>query len=103
MLALERANEVKAVKAYWRKRVRAAPRRESILLAADLVEDTPGPLGSTMVWEVLGWVRRLGRTKPTEVIAERMLDEAGVSQFRKLGDLTPRQRSALAEVLRRAA
>lgn len=89
MQALARANRVRLARAELK---RAIGRGEIDL--ADVIEDCPWEAESMTVAELLTSQARWGRTR-----ARRLLQEAELSEDKRLGVLTPRQRALLASNL----
>jgi hypothetical protein len=96
MRALERANEVRCSRARLHRDV-ARGRRS----AAEVILDPPAEARTATVGELLTWQRGWGAVR-----AERFLAALGaerlafVSVVRALQDVTPRERSVIAERLR---
>lgn len=98
MQALGRANEVRLTNANFRRTVAAKPPREAAELVAYTVEhehddDSYGALATD---RLLRFIPHLGQQKVT-----KCLMAAGVvNQSKRLRDLTPRQRAAVAAQVR---
>jgi hypothetical protein len=98
MQALARANEVRGRNASFRRTVAAMPSRAGAELVADVVETDyeHETLGTLPMDRLLMTVSGLGEHKTA-----RCLAAAGVgSHHKRLRDLTPRQRAAVAAQLR---
>ncbi|HEX2097175.1 MAG TPA: hypothetical protein VHF50_07395 [Solirubrobacterales bacterium] len=89
MQALARANRVRLARAELK---RSIARGE--VDVADVVRDCPWETESMPLAELLTSQRRWGRTR-----ARKLLQSLGLSENKRLGTLTPRQRSLLASAL----
>jgi hypothetical protein len=87
--ALERANRVRLARADLKRKVAAGD-----LTAADVILSSPWQAESMSVSELLMSQRRWGRTR-----CRRLLTSLGVSENKRIGTLTQRQRIALAAML----
>ncbi len=98
--ALETANAVRVWREGARATVAALPHREGKLAVARLLTRRVPPrrtdyLATLPVYKILDWVYRWERRRTTGVLAG-----AGISsEMRAIGELTERQRHALADVL----
>lgn len=98
MANLEYANQVRVGIARVRKEILAMPKCDAALLVADLLESdtTHQYFGYLSVFRALDTIRSIGRVKIAWIVRE-----AGVlTGDRKIRDLTPRQRHAIASLLR---
>ena len=93
--ALARANRIREARALLLQRMFAMDMGESFLFAADLIEDLPDVLESLELRKFLKRVRRCGETEKAQLLAVLAVDEV-----RRLGELTPRQRSVFSAALR---
>ena len=96
MTALQRANEVRLGRAALKREVAGEQdvARGRARLAA-LLEDPPSALASLPIGEALLWPRRHGRRT-----VGRFLVVAGCREHKRVGELTERQRRAIAVALR---
>jgi hypothetical protein len=94
MSALSLANEVRFAHAQARHQIASLPPHASREAAAQVLESDPSCEGMT-VYRLLTACRRLGPAK-----AHNLCARAGVPGTKALGDLTDRQRDALASRLR---
>lgn len=88
--ALVAANDVRAARAVWKREVRQMPEIGALAGAVGMVIDPPRWAESWRVAEMLDVVPRIG---PFQV--RRALVACGVTEGRRLGQLTARQREAL--------
>jgi hypothetical protein len=96
VMALERANVVRRSRARLRRDV-AMGRRS----AAELVLDPPVEALTATIGELLAWQRRWGSVRVERFLAALRADGlAFVSVVRAVQDMTPRERSVIAERLR---
>jgi len=93
--ALAEANRVRLGRAALLKPLAFSSTPESCRRAADLIEDTPELLASLTVGKFLDHVHRVGQST-----VERIVEACGVFEGKPLGEITPRQRAALAAALR---
>lgn len=96
--ALHIANHVKNARGALLARMAALTPHESCDFAADLIGDLPEVLLSLDAIKFVTRVRRIGATA-----AEQTLELCGIPQRTRLGELTPRQRTALESSLRTRA
>lgn len=100
--ALKVANRVRLARAAFRAELRSLPAGEGLALLAAGFEDAvwcaAGPVASERVEVVFSWPRGVG----APVVAE-LLAVVGCSAFRRVDELTERQRAAGAAALRRAS
>jgi hypothetical protein len=89
MQALARANRVRLARAQLK---RAIARGETEV--AEVIRDCPWETESMSLAELLTSQRRWGRTR-----ARKFLQSLGLSENKRLGTLTPRQRTLLATAL----
>lgn len=89
MQALARANRVRLARAELK---RSIGRGE--VDVADVIRDCPWETESMTLTELLTSQRRWGRTR-----ARKLLQSLGLSENKRLGTLTPRQRALLASAL----
>jgi hypothetical protein len=87
--ALGKANRVRLARAALKRRVAAGD-----LTAAEVILSCPWQANSMIISELLMSQRRWGRTR-----CRRLLTSLGVSENKRLGTLTERQRIALAAML----
>lgn len=78
-----------------RRDVRALGYVDAILAVAYLIDESPAYLGTVPVYDVIRWPKHMHWK-----IVLRLLNEASVSEFRIVRDLTDRQRNALVQGLR---
>lgn len=97
MDALDRANEVKHVQKQLRDDLRGLDQHEARRRAADWIEQAPDHPCARMH---TGWLLR-ACPRVGAALSNRWLRFAGVvTDSRKVGDLTPRQRERLVQALR---
>ena len=89
MRALERANTVRLARAELKRAIARGDRN-----AADVVRDGPWETESMTISELLTSQRRWGRTR-----ARKLLQTLALSENKRLGTLTPRQRALLTSAL----
>lgn len=99
MQALEKANQTRFKRAEYRASVEALSTVDGQARVAELVLEMPPELATLRVMDLLDWIHRVGVSQ-----ARRMLRSLGalgcvISEHRALGDLTVRQRKALASYL----
>jgi hypothetical protein len=87
--ALQRANEVRLARADLKRRV--ADGEQTV---ADVVLESPWEAKSMTVADLLMSQRRWGRTR-----CRRFLAQAGLSETKRIGSLTDRQRRVVADQL----
>ena len=87
--ALQRANRVRLARAAMKRRVAAQEE-----FVAQIILSSPWEAQSMSILELLMSQRRWGRTR-----SRRVLLGLGIPENKRIGTLTDRQRSALAEVL----
>lgn len=92
--ALARANQVRAERARLKRALRETPHEEAAWLAAGVVQEPPGWADSMRVWDLL-----LGLPKFGQVKVGRTLLKLGISQGKRVGGLSPRQRKLLVDEL----
>lgn len=104
MDALAFANEIRLRQAHLRKELKALGYRPALREVADLIDsdDPDEPVARLRVVRLLGFVPRLGPATSARVLAAAF-GAVPPSQGRRVGELTRRQRSVLAGVLRRVA
>jgi len=99
--ALKVANRVRLARAAFRAELRSLPAGEGLALLAASFEDAAwcaaGPVASERVEVVLSWPRVEG------AVAQECLAVIGCSEFRRVNELTERQRAAGVTVLRHFA
>lgn len=98
MAALERANETRFRRGALRKEIHALDceaGRHAVAAILDLPPADLEVLASLPVVEMLTWVRRMAYTN-----AARFVTVVGASEWKTIGQLTPRQRELLAALLR---
>lgn len=89
MTALARANQVRLQRAYLKRQVRAGERT-----AAEVLSAPPEEAQTMIVTELLMAQVRWGRTR-----TRRVLLHAAVPEHKRVGELTARQRDAIAAAL----
>jgi hypothetical protein len=95
MLALRRANEIRAARVAVKREIRSFDSAaESRLRAAEILLRPPDAIGRMSVLDFLCWPRRT-----RAYAAHRILLAAQVSETRPVGDLTDRERRSLAQAL----
>ena len=95
--ALERANKVRTTQAAFARQVSRVPTREGCELVAAAIE--AGTVESFAVGRLLRSIRVIGHQKML-----RLLDMASIrSESRRVGELTDRQKTRLATLLRARA
>jgi hypothetical protein len=87
--ALAKANQVRLARAQLRRRI-----AEGDVSAANVILEAPHEADSWAVWEVLVSQRRWGASK-----ARKFLSSNNISETKRVGQLTPRQRQLLASQL----
>lgn len=96
LTALRRANEVRLARAATRRELRTSPTAEAARRrCAELLEHPPAHLATTNVVDLLAYCHRMGPT-----LARQVLRRHRVGEHRVVGQLTDRQREALARDLR---
>jgi hypothetical protein len=90
---LAQANEIRHARRELKGRVRAAGRDGARTIAACIVADE-GTVRTMWVIDLLDYIPRIG-----SAVAATMMGRAGIGLTRRCGDLTVRQRSALAAAL----
>ena len=90
MQALDRANDVRLARAALKRKVAAGR-----VAAAEIVEQAPPETETMTIAELLTSQRRWGSIR-----ARKFLAPLALSETKRLGTLTPRQRSMLADELR---
>lgn len=99
LIALESANQVRISVADMKHRIRTQPRILGMRLVAELLLDPPEFVGTIRIGRLLRSIRGIGISK-----AHGWLYAADVrSEDRRVRELSVRQRSVLAELLRAAA
>lgn len=93
MRALERANEIRLARAALKRKVAAGKAS-----AADVVEEVPPETESMTIAELLTSQKRWGRIR-----GRKFLAPLAIGENKRLGSLTDRQRSMLADELRNEA
>lgn len=94
--ALERANTVRFARADLKRRIASAGSMSAgLAAAADVVEFPPSAAEGMTVYDLLDAAPRVGRE-----LAIRRLKAMRLSETKQLGDLTARQRTLAAAVLR---
>lgn len=97
MQALTRANDVRRNTAELKNQIRALSPRAGAELAADIIENDEDELcGAIRILALLLCVRRLGEHK----VMKCLITAGIVNADRRLRDLTPRQRKAVAAQVR---
>lgn len=94
MTALARANEIRMARATLKRDLYALPKEQSRNLAAVILLDPPWEAETMRISDLLKATRSLGPSK-----ARMILKATGVSEFRKLCDLTERERGVLARAV----
>ncbi len=89
MQALARANEVRLARAALKRDIRAG-RRDVI----EIVAECPWQAESMSLLELLGSQRRWGRAR-----SRKLLSSVGLTEMKRLGSLTQRQRGILVRAL----
>lgn len=89
MQALARANRVRLARAALKRSIGRGD-----VDVADVIRDCPWETESMTLAELLTSQRRWGRTR-----ARKLLQSLGLSENKKLGTLTPRQRALLSSAL----
>ncbi|HEX9966418.1 MAG TPA: hypothetical protein VGB06_00580 [Solirubrobacterales bacterium] len=89
MQALARANRVRLARAELKRSIGRGD-----VDVADVIRDCPWETESMTLAELLTSQRRWGRTR-----ARKLLQSLGLSENKKLGTLTPRQRALLSSAL----
>jgi hypothetical protein len=95
MDALAKANDIRITRARKLNQLFDQPSRDGCFTAARWLEHPERWLEPTPVYRLLVKIRRVGPSK-----ARTMLRHAQVDPFRRVGDLTDRQRRALVVELR---
>lgn len=94
MVALRKAERVRVERARIKRELHALPHDEGRVEAARLIVNPPAELQNMTLFEFLGAIRRVGRTR-----VKRWLNELRMSESRTIGALTDRQRALVAGVL----
>jgi hypothetical protein len=98
MRALARANEIRLERAAIKRRLAGATdQRKARELCAKVLLEPPSSVANMTAFQLVMACRRTGLAAATRIISA-----AGISQYRHVGALTDRQRSALVEALVRA-
>ena len=95
MEALRLANTIRFKRADDKRRVAAATGPGSYHVVADLIDRAPDHLARLPMLTLVKWPKRMGNHR-----ADRLLQDHNMSGGRRLGDLTSRQREAIAASLR---
>lgn len=95
LLALDRANGVRAEGSLVKQRIRRLPRSESRDLVVSLLENPPEGVMALTVWGLLRAVRGGSETR-----VRLWLGRAGLFPQKRVRELTVRQRLELAGILR---
>jgi hypothetical protein len=95
MQALKKANDIRFRRADDKRRIAEATGPRSYHVVADLIERAPEHLGRVPMLTLAKWPKRMGAFR-----AERLLADHSITPGRLLGQLTLRQRQALAASLR---
>ncbi len=85
MVALERANKIRLARAEIKRSIGRGD-----VSICDVIRDCPWEMESIALAELLTSQRRWGRTR-----ARKLLQAVALSENKRLGTLTPRQRSLL--------
>jgi hypothetical protein len=89
MEALQHANEVRLTRAEWKREVKRAPSRDTVLLPLlEADEDGWSPFDTMRIGDYLRSIPKVGMVK-----VGRVLRWAGISPAKTLGGLTTRQRA----------
>jgi hypothetical protein len=91
LLALERANAIRRARAELKRRI-----SDGQLSAAELILNSPVEASSWPVADVLASQQNWGSAK-----SQKFLSRHGISELKRVGELTERQRRLLAGELRR--
>lgn len=92
---LEKANRNRLARAKLRKEVTGLRREEGLALVADLIETKVEPIQRMLVYDLVCWIRLIGPQR-----APDYLNGCGVSEYTKVGRLTPRQSGLIQNRLR---
>ncbi|HWF25991.1 MAG TPA: hypothetical protein VG275_11115 [Solirubrobacteraceae bacterium] len=92
--ALDRANEVRVRRAAEGRKIEAAPADRAKAMFADLLVSCPAWLESEPIGR---WLARLPRYGPSRI--EKLLERRKISELRRIGALTIRQRRELVRAL----
>lgn len=95
MVALQQANKLRLLRAKDKREIASLPRGEAFGVCAAILEEVPAHWKSAVPLELLSAVKFVGR-----YYALSWLRRAGVQEGRRLSELTERQRSVLAGLLR---
>lgn len=102
--ALTIANAIRLERAAYRRHLRQLPNGPSAEALAELLEadELPRWITSAMIVDVLTWPTRWGLSRAKRALrkATGQLPYAGVSEHRRVGDLSDRERFAIAGQLR---
>lgn len=99
--ALDRGNVIRVARAGLRVEVVRQSRASGCDRVADLLDEPPEELLSAAIYDVLLWINRMGRSRARSILAHA--DEWVIGERRRIRDLTPRQRAAVADYLRASA
>ena len=92
--ALLQANAIRSERAGFKRDLRAAGAEEARWIAGRLLEAPPWWAESWVVWDLLLGLPKFGRVK-----VSKLLHRIGISQRRRVGGLSARQRRELQEAL----
>jgi hypothetical protein len=92
--ALAWANHIRSERARLRRALREVPREDSAWMAAGIVLEPPDWAQSLRVYELLTHIRYWGQAK-----AGKVLLRLGISQAKRVGGLSDRQRRLLVDEL----
>ena len=93
--ALANANKVRVARAAWKREVRELDHTDGILLAIDVLQNTPAWFGTMKVTDLLCSVRKFG---PYTV--QQLLGRLAISERKTVGGLTHRQKHILLTALK---
>jgi hypothetical protein len=89
---------VRSTRLALHRSIAEVPRLSGCLRVAELLEDPPDVLGRVKVVDLLQWIHRVGSSQARGILMHA--DELGpISELRRVGDLTQRQRYAIADHL----
>lgn len=94
MNALENANRIRYQRAALKAEIKELGRKEGSALLADAIEAMPDWIARAGALEVIGWAPRIGSGTADEIYARLCQSQ------RRLCELSPRQRTVLADALR---
>lgn len=94
MTALDRANRIRFARTALRRELEQLPQVEGRVRVAKVIADPTDPFTGMRVFELLHFIRRVGRK-----VALKWIRRLGISEMKTVGSLTERQRVELCGIL----